>query len=377
MSNSKASDPKVNITVWDLPTRSFHWLLALSFAIAWITHESSRFLYAHAYGGYLFFFLLIFRFVWGSIGSRYARFRSFAYDWPSVRAYLKGLLSGQAARHIGHNPAGAWAIFIMLGLGVLVSVSGLMVLGGEENHGPLAGLVSPQTGEAAHEAHEVLTNLMLVLVFIHLGGVLVESVVHRENLIWSMITGVKEALAGTPGVRNFGLIGVALLATAVGSALYYFRGYITETPDKPFLPYQGPKLADHAVWRKTCGECHLAFHPTLLPARSWRVMMEQQHDHFGDDLDLDEPTVNDILTFMVDHAAETKVTEPAREIARTVAENEAPQRITETAFWKKEHRKVGKTYFEHKNVRSKVNCGACHFDAEAGTFEDSNMRLPR
>ena len=335
MSTSKSSDPKVNITVWDLPTRSFHWLLAVSFAIAWITHESSRFLYAHAYGGYLFFFLLIFRFVWGSIGSRYARFRSFAYDWPSVRAYLKGLISGRAARHIGHNPAGAWAIFMMLGLGVLVSVSGLMVLGGEENHGPLAGLISPQIGDASHEIHEVLANAMLVLVLIHLGGVLVESVIHRENLIWSMITGVKEALAGTPGVRNFGLIGVALLAIAAGSALYYFRGYITETPDKPFLPYQGPKLADHAVWRKACGECHLAFHPTLLPARSWRVMMEQQHDHFGDDLDLDEVTTKDILAFMVEHAAETKVTEPAREMARTVAENDAPLRITETEFWKK------------------------------------------
>lgn len=121
---------------------------------------------------------------------------SFAYDWPSVRVYLKGLVNGQAARHIGHNPGGARAIFIMLGLGVLVSVSGLMVLGGEENHSPLAGLITPQAGEAAHEAHEVLSNLMLALVFIHVGGVLVESFIHCENLIWSMIQESKKPLLG-------------------------------------------------------------------------------------------------------------------------------------------------------------------------------------
>src|SRR3569832_386059 len=105
------------LLIWDLPTRVFHWLLVAAFTAAWVTFDDIRYLDVHVYAGYLFFGLLVFRLVWGMIGSRHARFRSFAYEWPSVWAYLRGLLSGQAARHVGHNPAGAWAIFLLLALG--------------------------------------------------------------------------------------------------------------------------------------------------------------------------------------------------------------------------------------------------------------------
>src|SRR3569832_2373175 len=127
----------LRLLIWVLPTRVFHWLLVAAFTAAWVTFDDNRYLDVHVYAGYLFFGLLVFRLVWGMIGSRHARFRSFAYEWPSVWAYLRGLLSGQAARPEGHNPAGAWAIFLMLALGLLVSLTGVMVLGGEEGHGPL------------------------------------------------------------------------------------------------------------------------------------------------------------------------------------------------------------------------------------------------
>ena len=99
-SNSDSSSARV----WDLPTRIFHWLLVLVFGGAFLTSDDNRFLYAHVYCGYALLALLLFRFVWGAVGTHYARFRAFAYDWPSVYAYLKGLLTGSAARHIGQNP---------------------------------------------------------------------------------------------------------------------------------------------------------------------------------------------------------------------------------------------------------------------------------
>ena len=105
------SKSTTHVLVWDVPTRVFHWLFVLAFTAAWIVSENDRFLYEHVFAGYVFFGLLIFRFLWGWIGSHYALFRSFAYDWPSVTAYLKGLLSGEADRHIGHNPAGALMVF--------------------------------------------------------------------------------------------------------------------------------------------------------------------------------------------------------------------------------------------------------------------------
>src|SRR3569832_1920630 len=212
------------LLIWDLPTRVFHWLLVAAFTAAWVTFDDNRYLDVHVYAGYLFYGLLVFRLVWGMIGSRHARFRSFAYEWPSVWAYLRGLLSGQAARHVGHNPAGAWAIFLMLALGLLVSLSGVLVLvgvvgflflrgrccrlaarhvghnpagawaiflmlalgllvslsgvlvlGGEEGHGPLRGLLPYAVGTAAKEAHEVLAWTLLVLTTVHVAGVVVES----------------------------------------------------------------------------------------------------------------------------------------------------------------------------------------------------------
>jgi len=97
------------VIVWDLPVRLFHWLLALSFAVAWLTQGDDRYLDVHVFAGYLMSGLLAFRLAWGVLGNRYARFRAFAFPWRDVRDYLLGILSGQAPRYLSHNPAGGWA----------------------------------------------------------------------------------------------------------------------------------------------------------------------------------------------------------------------------------------------------------------------------
>ncbi len=95
------------VKVWDLPTRLFHWLLAGSFAVAWVTHEHDRYLDIHVFAGYLFLGLLLFRLAWGFTGGRYARFRAFRYRWSAAWDYLLMALRGRAQRHLGHNPAGS------------------------------------------------------------------------------------------------------------------------------------------------------------------------------------------------------------------------------------------------------------------------------
>ena len=292
------SNNKTKIAViWDLPTRLFHWFLVLSFAIAWLTYDDNRFLFVHVYAGYVFFGLLLFRFVWGVVGTHYARFHTFAHDWSSVSDYLKGLLSGRATRYIGHNPIGGWAIFLMLALGLVIGVTGLLTLGGEEGHGPLRGLISYSVGIASHEIHEELAWVMLIITGIHLLGVIVESFIHKDNLIWAMISGHKETAAGEVGVKGYHLLGLAIVVIVSVSALVYFRGYLTETADHLYQPYKGPELPDNALWREECGDCHFAFHPTLLPRRSWEKIFATQHEHFGDDLDLSEETINELLKF--------------------------------------------------------------------------------
>lgn len=374
MAHARTATVGDEILVWDLPTRVFHWLLATSFAVAWISHESSRLLDVHVYAGYAFAGLLVFRLAWGVAGGRYARFRAFAWSWRDARRYASDVLRGRAARHVGHNPAGSWAIYAMLALGFAIAATGIGTLGGEERHGPLAGLLDFRAGEILHDVHEAAAFALLVLVLVHLAGVAIESIVHRENLVAAMLTGRKRGPA--PAAVAHRPVGIALLlAVSVGLGAA-FSGYLRASPERPYLPFTGPVLPDHAAWRAECGGCHLAYHPVLLPARSWERMMAGQSDHFGDDLALDPQTLADITAFLRAHAAESALTEAAWKIDRTTPATQTPLRITETPYWRRRHRDIPDATFETGAVNGRHDCAACHLDAEQGTFEDAAMRLP-
>lgn len=193
------------ILVWDAPTRVFHWLLAASFAGAYLTAESERWRDVHVMLGYTLAGLIAFRLVWGFVGSRHARFADFAFGPGRIVAYLKLLLSRTPDHYLGHNPAGALAIFLMLGLGVLIVASGIATF-------------YELGGEAFEEVHEVVANAMLAVVFIHVAGVVVSSVLHRENLVRAMVTGCKRGEEPGPAPRRFRVV-AALLAAAVAAWL--------------------------------------------------------------------------------------------------------------------------------------------------------------
>lgn len=363
--------------IWDLPTRVFHWSLVISFTTAWITAENDLFLYHHVFAGYAFVGLLIFRLIWGVIGSQYAKFRSFAYDWPSATSYVKALLTGKAARHIGHNPAGSYAIFAMIIMGFLVALSGLIVLGGEEGHGPLKGLISHELGMMSKELHEGTASFMLLIVILHLGGVIVESFYHKENLIWSMFSGRKTTPQSETDVNVSSLVAVLMLGVIFASASYYFYDYITQTTERPFLAFTSDPLPDNQAWQDACGECHLAYHPTLLPARAWQRILNEQDTHFDEDLSLDEAVIVEIRQFLTANASEQGLTEAAHKMINSIPADSAPLRITETKYWRKKHSDIDDKFWNSDLVGSKANCEACHRDAKQGWFEDSNMQLPK
>lgn len=102
------------ILVWDIPTRLFHWTLVTCFVIAYLTSESERWQLWHVTAGYTFGALLVFRLVWGVIGSRYARFSNFVRGPKQTMRYLSSLLTRHPQHYVGHNPAGAWAIVGMI-----------------------------------------------------------------------------------------------------------------------------------------------------------------------------------------------------------------------------------------------------------------------
>ncbi len=376
------------ILVWDFPTRVFHWLLAASFAGAWYISESDEWLSFHAFFGYLMLGLIYFRVIWGMVGGHYARFTSFLYCPAAGLRYLRESLSGRGERYIGHNPAGSQAIFLLLGLGLAVCLTGIFAQGAEEHQGPLAGWSGVTSGAIVREAHGIIAVVMLLIVIGHIAGVVMESRLHKENLARSMVTGIKEAPEGLPASKPYRAAGWLLLVTAIAFGVWWFSYASWHEPveqivgheeaiEGPHIAFVGPKLPDNVTWREECGSCHLAFHPNLLPARSWEKLMAEQDKHFGTDLALDEATRKEVLAFLVNNAAEKSDREAAFKINRSIKPGDTPLRITETPYWINKHREVEDSVWKSPEVKSKANCAACHMDADAGTFEDSAMQIPR
>lgn len=370
------------VRVWDLPTRLFHWLFALSFTVAFITHESDRYLDLHVYAGYGFFGLLLFRLLWGFIGNEYARFRSFLFTPAQTLGYLKSLSQGRPAHYVGHNPAGAWAIYLLLALGALVAGSGLLTLGVAEGQGPLAAFFAPERGEWWEEIHEVVSFFMLFVIGVHLLGVLVSSVLHKENLVRAMITGNKpgaesdeQPAEARRGGRHSLLTWAVLLTLVLGSGTY-FQGYASDDDDDDHHPRQTRILADNPLWREECGSCHMAYHPSLLPARSWTALFAAQGDHFGEDLALDAETLAELSAFHRVNSAESGQSRAGYKILRGIAADAAPLRISETRYWRHEHDELNPAVWTHEAVQSRANCAACHPDAARNDFDEDAVRLP-
>jgi cytochrome b len=193
------------ILVWDLPVRIFHWALAAAFLGAFLTADSERQRDLHVWFGYTMVGLIAFRVVWAFVGTRYARFGAIAYGPTALRRYLSSVLRGRPEHYVGHNPPGALAIPALLGLCLATAASGYAT-------------VRELGGEWVEEAHEVLAFATLALVCVHVAGVLASSVLHRENLVRSMITGTKRgsAVEAISGPRRF----VALLLVAALAAFW-------------------------------------------------------------------------------------------------------------------------------------------------------------
>jgi len=367
--------------IWDIPTRLFHWTLAGSFALAWLTSEGDEWRSIHVFLGYLMLGLVVFRLVWGLVGSHYSRFSSFWFGPREALEYLKLVFKKAAPRHVGHNPTGSLAIYILLALVTVTGLTGVLTLGGDEQQGLLAGWFSFSDAKLLKNLHELSANLMMLVVAGHITGVVVESWLHKENLARSMVHGYKLADADTPLARPHWPVAALMVLVILGYSVWWFsyavdRNLAPESNKKTHVKFVGKALPDNVQWRDECGSCHGVFYPALLPARSWQKMMAEQDKHFGSDLGLDDATVKSVLAFLVDNAADKHQTEAAFKIDSSLAPEASPQRITETPYWIKKHREIGAADWANPLVKSKNNCAACHVDADAGTFEDAAMHIP-
>lgn len=186
------------IIVWDLATRIFHWSLVTSFFGAYLSADSD-YRVLHVMFGYTILGLIGFRLLWGFVGPRYSRFKDFVRGPLAIFRYMKSLLSRHPEHYVGHNPAGAIAIVLLLFLGILVCASGLLSY-------------DERWEDSLKSFHALLSNFMLAIVFVHIVAAIASGFLHHENLVLSMITGYKEGAAGQSIAGKWPWAGLALAA---------------------------------------------------------------------------------------------------------------------------------------------------------------------
>jgi cytochrome b len=202
------------VLVWDLPVRAFHWLLVISFAGAWLTSESEAQQMLHYAFGYSACALVVFRVLWGIVGTRYARFSEFVKGPKETFQHIKSILAGKENSELGHNPAGAIAMILLMILILLIGITGYWV-------------VKEFLGDFMSEAHEVLANLALIVVVVHVVAAFLMSYLQKENLVKSMVTGKKNGTT-EQGIRyTMNLIGVALALAWVSAVYLVYIGAVT------------------------------------------------------------------------------------------------------------------------------------------------------
>ena len=193
--------------IWDPVVRVSHWTVVVAFFVAYFTEEDL--LSLHVWAGYLVGAVVAFRVLWGFIGPQQARFSDFVYAPRRVVTYLADLVRFRAKRYLGHSPAGGAMVLALLVMLAATVGTGLLVYAADKHAGPLAPFYAAGSGPAGatnagsdrtgrngdesalREVHELLANLTLGLVALHIAGVILASIVHRENLVTAMITGRK------------------------------------------------------------------------------------------------------------------------------------------------------------------------------------------
>jgi cytochrome b len=216
----------MRVRIWDGPTRLSHWLIVVLFAALWWTGETEQ-LDLHRDAGFILLGLVIFRLIWGFVGSSTARFSDFLRGPKAIGAYLGDLIRGRTDRAaIGHNPLGGWSIAAMLALLAAELTLGLFTVDVDgDQPGPLARFISFDQGRTVAQWHQWVFNGLLALIGLHLAAIAFYAVVKRDNLIGPMLTGAKRHAGDAAPMRPAPLWRLpAAVVASIGLAWLIVKG---------------------------------------------------------------------------------------------------------------------------------------------------------
>lgn len=209
----------IQVRIWDLPTRLFHWTLLFGCIICWATatqfNDAMRW---HFLAGYVTLAVLVFRVLWGIFGSSTARFSSFLSQLREIKTYLATFHYRQPSYTVGHSPLGGLATLALIITSLTVSITGLFANDAVMTKGPLAHWVSDNSSDSLTDLHQISFNILLSLVILHLIAIAYYRVVKRENLLRPMLTGHKK-LPNHPSSISFVSNRIALIVLLLCSVL--------------------------------------------------------------------------------------------------------------------------------------------------------------
>lgn len=220
---------KKRILVWDLPTRLFHWLLVVAVVGLVVSGKvGGNLIDWHGKIGLLVLGLVVFRLVWGVVGSTYARFCQFFPTPAKIATYLKG--GWQAP---GHNPLGAFSVFALLGVLIFQLLTGLVANDDIAFVGPLYDLVGRDLSNLATGWHHLSVNVLIALVVLHLAAIMFYAHVKKDNLVKPMVRGWKEVEQGEPARGGGALALVVALVIALAAVFAASGVWLPEPPPPP------------------------------------------------------------------------------------------------------------------------------------------------
>ncbi len=183
---------RYSISVWDISIRLFHWSLVAGIGFMWFSGtEGGNIMVWHVYIGYCMLGLILYRVIWGVVGSPFARFSSFIKGPKNTLLYLKGFIQGKTHDYPGHNPLGGWMVILLLLLVLVQGLTGLFSSDDIFTEGPFYSLVSSKTADFLTSIHHLNFNLLLAAITLHISAVAYHGIIRKEPLVKSMLTGKK------------------------------------------------------------------------------------------------------------------------------------------------------------------------------------------
>lgn len=364
--------------VWSFLGRLSHWLLVSSFFACYITSFYEELLTLHVSLGIIVFGMLLKKIVWGIIGPKYARWSDYHFSYSDLKFYfLEKIRNRYREIQPGHNPASSWFAFLVTWIGIICCISGYILYGMQENSGFLSFINKNyyQYSNVYENIHIILVYVLIVMICTHITGVLIEQFYHKTSMVFAMITGYKKAkgqnIETTFCMKFYGSLYIVVVFLIALYSYYSPQNFIVE--DK-FVKIDYKKL--NKDFQFECSDCHNLFPPYLLPKASWVELMKAQHDHYGEDLELDDEMVETIQEYLLANSAETSTQESAYYLYKEI-KNSKQYTITKTNYWKKIHQDIPDNIFKSDKIETKSNCMGCHKEFENGLLLDRLINLPK